>query len=228
MRNLLSNGQSTIVRDLILLEDLDRPDVKMIDFTFGTGSMWKTNWPYKCKIIKCDAKPQEGIPDIAKMDLLTDNYTIFEGCDAGWFDPPYLIGRQKQAFDHTSKVEGDGSLSIIPASLQGKNSWAHGGQIDRFTGNLNEQEFIDRVAGLNRAAAQCIKPEGFLFVKVMDTRVKGFLFPAHIICYQMLTNFQLYANCAYIAVGSRTWVTKYEGSYGYWMIYKRKKEKKKI
>jgi hypothetical protein len=224
LRNFFTQSHSTIVRDLILNEDLDREDVKMIDFTWGTGSMWKTDWKYKFQGIRCDAKPTED--RVIKKDLLTDDYSEFFPCDAGWYDPPYLIGRHKQAFDHNSKVEGNGTLSVIPASLQGPRSWAHEGQIDRFTGNLNEQEFIDRVKGLNRAAAQCIKPEGLLFVKVMDTRKNEFLFPAHIICYQELTNFRLYANCGYISIGSRTWRTKYEGSFGYWMVYRRRKERK--
>src|ERR1051326_8801359 len=101
MRSVLTQGHAQNMRDFILNAKLNAPDKRIIDFTYGTGSMWKIDFPYQCKLVKTDAAPgidKEGktfdAPDVIRNDLTKDAYSDLGWFDAGVFDPPYLYGRE--------------------------------------------------------------------------------------------------------------------------------------
>lgn len=210
MRTLLTQDHPTIVRDFILNYKLDRPDSRIIDFTAGKKGFWKTDYKYQLEVVCCDAEPLPDYPDIIKKNLLTDDYADLGMFDAGVFDPPYIIkANKRKVFNYES-----------PTSMQkqGKNSW---GTNPQFTENKTSQVFIERVQGLNRAALQCIKPGGFLFVKVMDVRDKGWLVPNHLYVCQNLSGFKYYATFIYYAGGAKTWKGHAESAHGYWLVFRR-------
>jgi hypothetical protein len=228
MRTIIAQGHSQNLRDLVLNYGLDAEGIKIIDFTFGTGSMWKTDYPYRFKLTKTDAVPTAA--DVVEKDLLQSDYSDLGMHDAGVFDPPYLYGHS--AFDYSDdkrkqiENQNNNSSLFIPTLYQGKKSWGRSGHLARFTGNKDEREFIDRVKGLNRASLQCLKKDGLLFVKVMDTMNDGYQIANHIHCVQNLTNFKLYATFVYLAGGAKTWKSHAETSHGFWIVMKLKTDAK--
>jgi hypothetical protein len=68
MRTILFQDHAQNLRDLLINYGLDAPEKRVIDFTYAWGSMWKTDYPYRLKLTKCDALPTA--PDVVKKDLL--------------------------------------------------------------------------------------------------------------------------------------------------------------
>lgn len=205
MRTILTQDHATNLRDLILNYGLDSEDARIIDFSYGRGSYWRTDYQYRCKVTKTDAVPNS--EDVIKKNLFDDDYSDLGEFAAGIFDPPYLYGHP--AFDYgLNKDKG------VKAE-----SWA---VEPRFTQNKNEQDFINRVIALNRVAKQCIRKEGLLFVKVMDTRHKTKLVLNHCHIINNLPDFECWAMNVYVAGGAKTWKSHSETSHGYWMVFKRK------
>lgn len=226
MRTLLTQDHGTILRDFILNYDLDREGVRIIDFTFGKGGLWKATvygadgpkpYPYKLTVTKTDAVPS--VEGVIKKSLYDDDYSDLGIHEAGVFDPPYLYGHQ--AFDYPiSGQKQTGTFDkIISAQKQGKNSWA---TQDRFTQNKNEQSFIERVQALNRSAPQCMKKGALLFVKIMDPRHNTKLILNHVHIINHLTNFECYSIAPYFAGGAKTWKNHAELAHGYWMVFRMK------
>jgi hypothetical protein len=215
MRSVLTQDHPTNVRDLILNYGLDQPGKRVIDFTAGKDGFWETNYPYKCEIVKCDAVPQFDF--IRKKDLTVDDYSDLGLFDAGFFDPPYLRGRQ--GTDYNNKQE-NGKNVVVPASLQGKRSWSAGGELERYMTNKDDQEFIDRVKGVDRACRQCFRPGALLFVKVQDTRKDGYLVANHVMVMENLTlpSFRPYALYVYLKSGGQTWKHHSETSHGFYIV----------
>ena len=207
MRTVLTQDHATILRDLILTYGLDGDGSKIIDFSYGKGGYWKTDYPYKLKVTKTDSYPTN--PDVIQKDIFTSDYSDLGLHRAGIFDPPYKY--TKEVFNNQS---------IKSAQKQGPNSW---GNDDRFSYNKTPQVFIDRVKSLDKVALQCIEPKGYLRVKVMDIRDgKGRLMLNHKMVIDNLTSFECYAVYIYISVGARTFKHKAETSHGYWMVFKKK------
>ena len=206
MRTILTQDHATILRDLILTYELDKEGNRLIDFTYGKGGLWKTDYPYRLSVTKTDGTPTA--EDVIKKDIMTDSYADLGFHDAALFDPPYIYGHQ--VFNYQS-----------PTSMQkqGKNSW---GNDTRFSENKNPQQFIDRVKAVNIAANEVLKSDAWMFVKVMDVRFKGKLVMNHDLIEDNLTNFECYAIYVYYAGGAHTWRHKAETSHGYWMVFKRK------
>lgn len=228
MRSVLCQGHSQNLRDLLLNYGLDRPDCRIVDFTFGTGSMWKTDYAYKFELTRTDAVPTR--EDVIKKDLLSSDYSDLGMHDAAIFDPPYLYGHS--AFDYSMnnrkdiEAKNNNSQLIVSAQLQGKNSWGQTGDLKRFTGNKDEREFIDRVKGVNRAALTKIKLSFFMHCsRSWNTMNGGYQMPNHIHCIQNLTNFKLYATFPYLAGGAKTWKSHCETSHGFWIVLKLQKDK---
>ncbi len=219
MRSVLTQGHAQNVRDFILNCNLDREDTRIIDFTYGKGGLWEIDYPYKFKLVKCDAVPTAD--DVIKKELGKDDYNDLGWCDAGFFDPPYLYGRE--GTDMNGKQE-NGKNVIVPASQQGQNSWAAEGQLGRFMTNENQQAFIDRVKALDKATLQCLKKGAFLFVKVQDTRENGFLISNQMMCIENLTNFGYIACMPYVKSGGQTWKHQWETSHGFWLVFKMLKD----
>lgn len=219
MRSVLTQGHADNVRDFILNCKLDRADARLIDFTFGKGGLWETEYPYKCQLTKCDAVPTAA--DVIKKELGKDGYGDLGWFDGGFFDPPYLRGREGS--DNSTKQE-NGKNKVIPASQQGENSWAAEGQLARFMSNESDQVFIDRVKALNNVALQCLKKGAYLFVKVQDTRQDGILISNQKLCIDHLTNFA-YVWCApYVKAGGQTWKHQFETSHGFWLTFRMLKD----
>lgn len=222
MRSILTQGHAQNVRDFILNFGLDSSDKTVLDFTYGKGGLWEIEYPYKCKLVKCDAVPPEDEPDVHKKDLTVDDYSEFAPIDAAFFDPPYLYGRE--GTDNNSKQK-NGKNEIVPASQQGSKSWAADGHLGRYMTNESEQVFVERVKGVNRAALQCMKKGGLLFVKVQDTR-DGLLIPNQIMTVLNLTNFGYYWCAPYVKSGGQTWKHLCETSHGFWLSFKLLKDGK--
>jgi hypothetical protein len=189
---------------LLLEYELDKEGNRIIDFSYGKGGYWNIDYQYRAAITKTDSTPIN--EQVIKKDLFVDNYSDLGLHDAGIFDPPYIYGHQ--VFNYQT-----------PTSMQkqGKNSW---GNDPRFSENKNPEQFRDRVIAVNKAALQCIKPGGLLFVKVMDTRFKGKLILNHDIIQDNLMAFECYAIYIYLAGGAHTWKHHAENSHGYWMVFK--------
>lgn len=213
MRTLLTQDHATNLRDLLLNYELDKVENKVIDFTYGKGSMWKTDYQYKFTLTKCDAVPINGE---YKRNIIDDDYGDLGLHDAGVFDPPYLYGHQ--VFDYSLSQKK-------PLSMQkmGANSWAFD---PRFSKNKNETVFIERVKALNVKALQCLKNDSLLFVKVMDPRHNTGLVLNHLFMVEHLTNFVCHAIFIYYAGGAKTWRNHAELSHGYWMVFKLVKDAK--
>lgn len=224
MRSILTQDHPTNVRDLMIRYGLDKLSVRVADFTTGKNGFWETDWPYKCEIVKCDGDPEAELAQehrIIKKDLTTDDYSDLYPLDGGFFDPPYLRGRQ--ATDQQSRQK-KGKNVIVPAGQQGKNSWSAEGKLDRYVTNLTDQEFIDRVKGVDRACLQCFKPDGVLIVKVQDTRGDGFMVPNHFLIMQNLPSFRLHWIAVYLKAGGQIWKHPTETSHGYYMVFKLQKD----
>ncbi len=215
MRSVLTQDHPTNVRDLMLNYGLDQPGKRVIDFTAGKDGFWEIDYPYKCEIVKCDAVPQFDF--IKKKDLTKDDYSELGLFDAGFFDPPYLRGRQ--GTDYNNKQE-NGKNIVVPANLQGKRSWSAGGELERYMTNRDDQEFIDRVKGVDRACRQCFKPGALLFVKVQDTRDDGYLVLNHVMVIENLPSFRPYALYVYLKSGGQTWKHHSETSHGFYVVMK--------
>lgn len=109
----------------------------------------------------------------------------------------------------------------MPANLQGKKSWSAEGELERFMSNKDDQEFIDRVKGLERACRQCFKPGALLFVKVQDTRDDGYLVLNHVMVIEnLLPSFRPYALFVYLKSGGQTWKHHSETSHGFYVVMK--------
>lgn len=206
MRTVLTQDHATNLRDLILNYGLDKEGYRAIDFTYGKGGLWKTDYPYKFKLTKTDGVPFN--EEVIKKDIATDDYSDLGLHDFGLFDPPYLYGHQVFNYQNPTSMQ-----------KQGKNSW---GNDPRFSENKNPEQFIDRVKALNRASSQCLMQGAFLFVKVMDVRFKGRLIMNHDLIEDNLTDFECYALNVYLSGGAHTWKHHSETSHGYWMVFKKK------
>lgn len=229
MRSILTQGHAQNVRDFILNFNLDKPDKRIIDFTYGKGGLWEIEYDYKCEIVRCDAVPDKETMEkekvnILKKDLLGDDYFDLGVFDAAVFDPPYLYGREGTDMNGKQK---NGKNVVIPASQQGGRSWAAEGQLGRFMTNETEKTFEDRVAGCNRACLQCLKKDGLLFVKVQDTR-NGVMISNQLKCILGLTNLAYYWCAPYVKSGGQTWKHLCETSHGFWLTFKMRADGKQV
>ena len=206
MFTILMDKQADIWRHF--LEFYYPQGAKVIDFTYGTGATWWAT-PVQYQITKTDAVPND--ESVIKKDLTKDSYADLGLHDAGFFDPPYLIGKNS-SYIATSSHRQDNI---------GKRSWGQNG-LARFVANPTLDVFIERLNGLNTAASQTIKSGGLLFVKIMDCRKDGRLITHHITIIQKLTNFELIDLAVYIRQGATTWETKQhlQNLHGYWLIFK--------
>ncbi len=206
MLTILMDKQADIWRHF--LEFYYPQGAKVIDFTYGTGATWRAT-PTQYLITKTDAVPND--ESVIKKDLTKDSYADLGLHDAGFFDPPYLIGKNS-SYIATSSHRQDNI---------GKRSWGQNG-LARFVANPTLDVFIERLNGLNTAASQTIKSGGLLFVKIMDCRKDGRLITHHITIIQKLTNFELIDLAVYIRQGATTWETKQhlQNLHGYWLIFK--------
>lgn len=190
----------------------------IIDFTYGTGALWKDDNELGCsisdyKVTKCD---REGDPNVVNIrDLNTDDYHDLGIHKGAIVDPPYLIGRS--AFDYKAKVTNDGSL--VPMQMQGKRSWGTKG-VKRYVANRTVEDFARRIRALNVKATQVLMPGGFLFIKVMDVRHQKKLIPHHITVVNELTNFLLEGYTIYHRSGATTWTHgQIQILHGFWLIF---------
>lgn len=206
MRNFLTQDHATNLRDLLLNYKLDYEGSKVIDFTFGKGGLWKTDYKYKLTITKCDAKPIK--ENCLQKNLLSDDYSELGLHQAGVLDLPYKYGKETEVFNHEK-----------PESMQkqGKNSW---GKNPQFATNLKLQDFLDRVRALNKIAGTCLEKNALLFVKIMDIRYKTKLVINHKIMIDELANFECIANFVYLAAGAHTWKHEAENMYGFWQVFR--------
>ncbi len=222
--SVVMNTHDNIFVDLIQLYFPE--GAKIIDFTYGTGSLyWKIfESPYLNSLYKitcCDAVPNpklKNLDNIIIKNLVKDDYSDLGFHDVGVFDPPYLIGRN--GYDYSASVKKG---NLIPAQLQGKRSWS-ADELTKYTGNPSLSVFNERVLGLKQRAKQVIKPEGLLFVKVMDPRYEKKLISHHInIVNTLQPEYELIDHCIYIRQGSTTWKVKnhLQNLHGHWLILKR-------
>lgn len=196
-------------------------DSPIIDFTFGRGGLYEFPGAEKLKLTKCDAMPDS--PEVKQRDLLKDGYADLHGHKAGVFDPPYLYGRE--SYDMQTAMK-NGKNVVVDASKQGKNAWAFGNQLSRFTSNLDEKGkpseriFIERLVALREKAKQAIDPDGYLFVKVMDTRLDGRLIPNHVHCINFLSPvWRCHAIFVYFGGTPKTWKHHAQNVIGYWLVF---------
>jgi hypothetical protein len=183
---------------------------KIIDFTFGQGSLWcNIHQPNNYQLIKCDAVKEQKRDDshfpneIIVKDLLVDDYHELGLFDAGLFDPPYLIGRKAfdVSFGNPQHIAWDAKHSC----------------------NKNPEQFNARVVALNQKS-YLFKEKGLLFVKVLDPRWQGKILPHHINITNLLTNFTLIDLVVYIRQGSTTFKIKRgcQNLHGYFLVYEKK------
>lgn len=210
MFTIFLQKQADIWHDL--LEFYFPNGASIIDYTYGTGATWWNTSASKYKITKTDAEPMD--KSVIKKDLTADSYLDLGLHDAGFFDPPYLIGRQ--SFDYPL------NYGAHRQGLQGKRSWGSKG-LDKYVSNVTLEVFNKRVEGLNNAAAQTIKKDGLLFVKIMDCRKNGRLISHHINIAELLTNFELVDLAIYLRMGATTFESKnhLQNLHGYWMVFKK-------
>jgi hypothetical protein len=229
-----------------LLENYFPTGARIIDFTYGTGATWwkvheTPRLAEQYEITKCDAEPSDRVPDrdqIKKLDLVTDSYFHLGLHDAGFYDPPYLVGRP--SFDYPSKSKVlDSNISgtqVLAMQYQGKRSWA-AQKLDRFVCNLKPEVFRERLAGLARVAHTVIKEDGLLFVKLMNPRHGGELmdwtFETKV---ALALHFKKIDEQIYVRQGSTTWKPKkakesarkkvtykhLQNLHGFWQMYQRK------
>lgn len=221
MRTLLVQDHATNMRDLLFNYHVFYNPI--IDFTFGKGGLYEFEGSEKLNLTKCDANPTAD--NVLKRDLLKDDYSNLGPFNVGVADFPYLYDRE--SYDLRTEIK-KGKNVVIDASKQGKNAWAHEGQLDRFTANFDEngkpseQVFIDRVKALNEKAKQCILPSGYLFVKVMDCRHKGRLVTNHVHFINYLSDWVCHAIFVYFGGTPKTWKHHAQNVIGYWEIFVRK------
>lgn len=84
--------------------------------------------------------------------------------------------------------------------------------------NKDDQEFIDRVKGVDRACRQCFRPGALLFMKVQDTRNDGYLVLNHVMVIENLPSFRPYALYVYLKSGGQTWKHHSETSHGFYVV----------
>jgi len=205
------NEHAEILRSLLELYYPRTPKVKVIDLTYGKGHLWNiiTDDPTlrrKYRVTACDAKPANR--KVIKRNLLTDDYSNLGRHNAALFDPPYLINRV--SFDY-AKV--------------GRNSWSADPNRKRYTENQSLEEFNHRVECLSEKAHTFLKPNGLLFVKILDPRRDGTLIPHHINVTRILSNrFELVDLAVYVRMGATTWKIRghIQNLHGYWLVFKLK------
>ncbi len=209
-----------------------RKNVKIIDFTYGTGALeWNVNDTCWCcgqrhfVFTKCDKEPSPKLPDFKEIhvkDLFTDDYSDLGLHDGALFDPPYLIGRD--SFDYSAKVSHLGQL--IPMQYQGKRSWG-ANRLEKYVANPTVEHFNRRVKHLNDKAPTVLKESGVLFVKVMNCYYKKHYIAHDVTITNLLTNFELIDKITYIRQGATTWTTKNHAQNltGYWMVYRVREER---
>lgn len=182
---------------------------RIIDLTYGTGSLWQSiqSNPILRKMYRvtaCDAKPASR--KVRKRNLFTDDYTNLGRHDCAVFDPPYLIGRK--SFDYRK-----------PSN----RSWAKMGGLKRCTSNQTLEEFNRRAECLAEKASTFLKPGGLLLVKVLDPRKDGTLITHHIDIANILHDrYELVDLAVYQRLGATTWKLKehLQNLHGYWMVFK--------
>lgn len=215
MRSILNQSSADNLRDLILNYNLDRPEYRIIDFTYGKGGLWETDYPYKCQRIFCDAISEDC--NVLKKELGKDTYSDLRDIDAGIFDPPYKIGAE--SVDYTTKQK-NGKNVVVSVSNQGKNSWSAEGNLARFTSNITEQNFVDRIKSLEIACKQCMHKDSLLFIKVMNTRFKKRLIDNKQHCIANLPSFVYHAEFIYQKALVPIWRHHNAIAHGYWLVMK--------
>lgn len=206
--------QSFILQRLIWEIYERHQKLKALDFTFGTGALWQE--VEDVEITKCDSQPLD--ENVHKKDIFNDDYD-FGLHDFALFDPPYLIGRQ--GFDYSAKLQ-DGKL--VPMQYQGKRSWGTKG-VAKYTANPTVEHFNNRVVHINNKAPNVLKPNGILFVKVMNTRYKKHYVAHNHDIVNLMTNFELVAEVPYIRAGATTWKQKFQNLHGVWLVFRLKDTK---
>jgi hypothetical protein len=200
---------------------------KIIDFTFGTGSLWwkvfeTPELAKKYIVTACDAVPfkktkRAKAPKhfvVHKVDVINGSYSRFGLHDVGLVDFPYRIGKPSR------KSKKDQAVAI---QLKGPRSWARE-DISRFMYNSTELDFWFKIMALNLKAPAALKPGGLLINKIMSVGNGNGGLAAHPYhCWHLLTNFILAEDVIYERsdTGPFRRNGQLERKHGHFQIYRR-------
>ncbi len=159
--------------------------------------------------------------DIIVKDIDFDSYKELGVFDAGFADFPYLIGRSN-AFNYNKPGVVSHSQGLSQG-MTGPRSWSTSG-LETYVANPNVEAFNNRVKKLNVKASEVIKPNGFLFIKIMNPRHNNQLINHDVTFINELTNFVCIDRATYIRSGATTWTINghMQNLTGSWMVFQRK------
>jgi hypothetical protein len=168
------------------------------------------------------SKSIDPLRDIIQRDIEKDSYLDLGIHQAGFIDPPYLIGRNN-AFDYHPKERLNRVTMSHSQGMYGPRSWGSS-QLGTYVANPTVESFNERIRQLNVKAAEVIEPNGFLFVKVMNVRYDGELINHDVTMIHELTNFKNQERAIYIRQGVTTWIIPghLQILNVFWMVFRRR------
>jgi hypothetical protein len=176
---------------------------KILDVTYGAGKLWQSvnkvsypNW----NIIKNDVD----------LEMNTDYHYDFENLcridekdfDAVIYDPPYLYGRTSYIFYYRTDEDW----------TQNKTKWTVDAQ-------------VKCAKQLNGALPELLRDDGFLIVKIMDSKDDGKLILNHDIIINEMTNLELKDIIIYVRLGVGVFKNSVspQTAHGYYLIFQKPK-----
>ncbi|MHA1288547.1 MAG: hypothetical protein ACTSPB_14175 [Candidatus Thorarchaeota archaeon] len=176
---------------------------KILDVTYGAGKLWQSvnqvSYP-DWNVTKNDVD----------LEVKADYHYDFENLhkigindfDAVIYDPPYLYGRSSYIFYYQTDEDW----------TQNKTKWTVDAQV-----KCAQQ--------LNNALPNLLRDDGFLIVKIMDSRENGKLVCNHDIIINEMTNLELKDIIIYVRLGVGVFKNNVspQTAHGYYLIFQKPK-----
>lgn len=206
MLSVLFGEQYDVFRQI--LEFYKPHGSKILDLTYGKGTLWKS----ASKISAWEDY------DVTTVDIDKTTKAQYH-CDFAELPPEISeVKRDILVYDPPYKYESPRFI------LQNRKAEGWKDKPQKTLYSLDIQKA--NIEKLNNIALNLLKDDGILIVKIMDTRYKGKLIPAHCMFINGLTNFEIKDILIYIKLGVGIFVNKKSAqtAHGFFLIFKKKEK----
>jgi len=175
---------------------------EVLDLTYGNGTLWRSKAKNEYNVTTVDIDTSTNAQYHCDFRNLPTEITCKQK-DVIVYDPPYKY--ETQSF-----------------TLQNRKDKGWKDKAERTLWTLKQQ--IENATILNNELPKLLTDDGILIIKIMDTRIKGQLIPAHTMFINELTNFAIKDICVYIKLGVGVFVNNVSAqtAHGFFLIFKKK------